>query len=404
MKFVFHILPAYPATPEERQRLAPISHRTDKTQQMLDEMLDIAQHCENLGFDVVTFSEHHFYTEGCEAGATPTPHLIRLLQNTKKIKIGPLGFVLPTWDPIRLALDVAWADQMSQGRVICGLARGVFPRWVNVLGQHYGVKLGGSGTEADDHNREVFEELFQVIKLAWKDEPFSFNGKYYKVPNPPEGHFWAPHEATKRYGAAGELTGDRLTKLSAVPKPYQKPHPEVWQAFTASDKTIRWDARQGVCPMVFAPFPDGALKAFRAYQEESEKAGRSLKLGQGIGTCQFIYIANDRAEGRRLMDNGSYFVFENFHSKVDKNIPPKAEQLLDLKMAVAGTADDVRRRLAEIQETLNPEYFLWLGDQGYLTRDEVKRELELFATKVMPEFQDRGTPRPTSLEQASASK
>jgi alkanesulfonate monooxygenase SsuD/methylene tetrahydromethanopterin reductase-like flavin-dependent oxidoreductase (luciferase family) len=395
MKFVFHILPAYPATPEERQRLAPIAHRTDKTQQMLDEMLDITQHCEDLGFDAITFSEHHFYTEGCEAGATPTPHMIRLLLNTKRIKIGPLGFVLPTWDPIRLALDVAWADQMSKGRAICGLARGVFPRWVNVLGQQYGVEPGGVGSTADEHNREVFEELFEVIKLAWKDEPFSFKGKYYQVPFPAEGHFWAPHEATARYGAPGEMEGQMLRKLSAVPKPYQKPHPDVWQAFTISERTIRWDARQGICPMVFAPFPDISLNAFRAYQDEAAKSGRVLSLGENMGTCQFIYIAKDRTEAHRLMHSGSYFVFENFHSKVDKNIPPKVDALLDLKMAVAGTVDDVRRRVAEVQETLNPEYMLWLGDQGYLTRDEMKRELELFATKVMPEFHERRSSAPS---------
>lgn len=395
MKFVFHLLPAYPATPEERERLAPIAHRTDKTQQMLDEMVDIAQHCEDLGFDALTFSEHHFYTEGCEAGATPTPHLIRLLLNTKRIKIGPLGFVLPTWDPIRLALDVAWADQMSKGRALCGLARGVFPRWVNVLGQHYGVKPGGLSAEADNHNREVFEELFQVIKLAWKEEPFSFKGKYYQVPFPAEGHYWAPHEATNRYGAPGEMEGEMLRKLSAVPKPYQKPHPEVWQAFTASERTIRWDARNDVRPMVFAPFPGATEKVYLAYQEEAAKAGRSLKLGDHLGLCQFVYIANDRTEARRLMKTGSYFVYQNFHCKVDKNIPPTVEPLLEHKMMVTGNVDDVRRRLAEIQETLNPEYMLWLGDQGYLPVDEMKRELELFATKVMPEFHQARTSGPS---------
>ncbi len=389
MKFVFHILPAFPATPEEREHLAPIAHRTDKTQQMLDEMLDITQHCEDLGFDVVTFSEHHFYTEGCEAGATPTPHLIRLLLNTKRIKIGPLGFVLPTWDPIRLAMDVAWADQMSQGRAICGLARGVFPRWVNVLGQRYGIEPGITGEAADEHNREVFEELFEVVKLAWKEEAFSFKGKYYQVPFPAEGHFWGPHEATSRYGAPGEMDGDMLRKISAVPKPYQKPHPEVWQAFTASDRTIRWDARQGVCPLVFAPFPDAALNTFRTYQEEAAKAGRSLNLGDNIGICNFLYIGKDRAEAQRRMDNGSYFVYSNFHAKVDPKIPAKIEGLLDLKMAVMGSVDDVRRRVAEYQETLNPEYMLWLGDQGFLSRDDMKRELELFATTVMPEFHER---------------
>ncbi|MGH7804083.1 MAG: LLM class flavin-dependent oxidoreductase, partial [Candidatus Binatia bacterium] len=79
MKFVLHLAPAVPASPIERERLRPIAHRTDKIQQMIDEMVELAQLAEELGFDAVTYSEHHFYTEGLEAGATPTPHLINLL-------------------------------------------------------------------------------------------------------------------------------------------------------------------------------------------------------------------------------------------------------------------------------------------------------------------------------------
>jgi len=402
MKFIHHLIPAYPATPEERERLRPIAHRTDKTQQLLAEMLELTKFCEDLGFDIVTFSEHHFYTEGGEAGATPTPHLIRLLHETKRIKIGPLGFVLPTWDPIRLAVDIAWADQMSKGRAICGLARGVFPRWVNVLGQHYGVQPGMIGKEADEHNREVFEELYEIVKLAWSDKPFSFKGKYYQVPFPAEGHFWGPYEATRKYGAPGEVEGDRLLKLSPVPKPYQKPHPPVFQAFTASEQTIRWTARQGIIPMVFRPFPEQAVQAFDAYAEEAGKAGRSLERGQNIGLCNFIYIGKNRDDALRLMRNGSWFLFENFHSKVDPNIPPKVEALLDAKMTVAGTVDDVRRRVEEIRETLNPEYFLWLSDQGYLPIDDVKRQLELFATRVMPDFRDTEAKQVTAAPEATA--
>ena len=77
---------------------------------------------------------------------------------------------------------------------------------------------GVLGPEAERHNREVFEELFQVVKLAWADEPFSFNGKYYRVPNPAEGIEWRPHAATARYGAPGELDDKGwLRRISPVP-------------------------------------------------------------------------------------------------------------------------------------------------------------------------------------------
>ncbi|MGH7879656.1 MAG: LLM class flavin-dependent oxidoreductase, partial [Candidatus Binataceae bacterium] len=86
MKFMLHLTPAVPASPIERERLRPIAHRTDKTQQMLDEMVELAQLAEEVGFSAVTYSEHHFYTEGLEAGSSPTPHMMNLLHHTRRIK------------------------------------------------------------------------------------------------------------------------------------------------------------------------------------------------------------------------------------------------------------------------------------------------------------------------------
>jgi alkanesulfonate monooxygenase SsuD/methylene tetrahydromethanopterin reductase-like flavin-dependent oxidoreductase (luciferase family) len=93
---------------------------------MLEEMVDLAQFAEEMAFDALSYSEHHFYTEGLEAGATPIPHMLNLTHHTKRIQVGPVGFVLPTWDPIRLAEDIAWVDHMSKGRIFVGLARGFF--------------------------------------------------------------------------------------------------------------------------------------------------------------------------------------------------------------------------------------------------------------------------------------
>jgi alkanesulfonate monooxygenase SsuD/methylene tetrahydromethanopterin reductase-like flavin-dependent oxidoreductase (luciferase family) len=387
MKFMLHINPVVPASPQERERLRPIAHRTEKIQQMLQEMVELTQMAEELGFEIVTFSEHHFYTEGMEAGATPTPHLVNLLAQTKRIKIGPLGFVLPTWDPIRLAEDVAWADQISRGRVIVGLARGVFPRWVNVLGQHYRTQPGVLSADAERHNRAVFEELFHVMKLSWADEPFSFTGQFYQVPYPAEGYEWLPKEATTRYGAAGELDEKGwLRKISPVPKPYQKPHPLVFQALTMTEETIRWGAREGVIPIIFLPFPDMAVKGAQFYADEAAKAGRSLRLGENIGLCRLIYLGQSYAEALESARNGSVFLFRNFHSKFYPIIPETIEPYIESGTAFVGTVDDIRRQMGEVQEKMNPEYFLWLCDQGYLPLYEVKKQLELFGTKVMPEF------------------
>ena len=387
MKFMLHLNPVVPASPVERERLRPIAHRTEKIQQMLQEMVELTQMAEDLGFEIVTYSEHHFYTEGMEAGATPTPHLLHLTSATKRIKIGPLGFVLPTWDPIRLATDVAWADHMSRGRVIVGLARGVFPRWVNVLGQHYHTHPGVLGPEAERHNREVFEELFQVMKLSWSEAPFSFKGKYYQVPYPAEGYEWRPAEATARYGAPGELDEKGwLRRISPVPKPYQKPHPPLFQALTTTEETIRWAAREGVVPVIFLPFPEIAIKGATFYTDEATKAGHSYRLGENIGLARLVYLGDSQQEALERAHNGSIFLFRQFHAKFYPQIPTTIEPLIEGGMAFVGTVDDVRRQMAAVQDKMNPEYFLWVCDQGYLPLYEVKKQLELFGTKVMPEF------------------
>jgi alkanesulfonate monooxygenase SsuD/methylene tetrahydromethanopterin reductase-like flavin-dependent oxidoreductase (luciferase family) len=387
MKFMLHIVPTVPASPTERERLRPIAHRTEKIQQMLDEMVELAQLAEDTGFTAVTYSEHHFYTEGLEAGGTPTPHLINLLLKTKRVMIGPMGFVLPTWDPIRLALDVAWADQISKGRTLVGFARGVFPRWVNVLGQQYGAQPGALGEEADRHNREVFEELFKVVKLAWADQPFSFKGRYYQVPFPAEGFDWLPKEATARYGAPGELDDKGwLRRISPVPKPYQKPHPPLFQALSRTEATIRWAAREGVVPLVFLPFPDLALQGARYYSEEAANAGRSVPPGRSIGLARMVYLGETREQAMERAHNGSVFLFRQFHAKFEKQIPTAIEPFIEAGLAFAGTSDDVRRRMTEVEEKLNPEWFMIVCDQGFMPIHEIKQQIEIFGAKVMPQF------------------
>lgn len=389
MKFILHLGPIVPATPTEREQLRPISHRTDRIQLMLDEMVAIAQLAEDLGFDILTYSEHHFFSDGMIAGANPTPHLLYLADRTKKIKIGPLGYVLPTWDPIRLAIDVAWADQMTKGRAVAGFARGVFPRWVNVLGQHYQVQPSVLGGEAELHNREVSQEVFEVVKLSWQDEPFSFKGKYYQVPNPAEGHPWAAAEATARYGAPGEVDEQGwIRKISPVPKPYQKPHPLLMQAMTTTQDTISWAARHGIVPMIFLPFPKIAIEGAEFYRQEAAKAGRWLRLGESVGLARMVALGQTRDEAMHLARNGLMWVLAQYHAKFNPIIPTTIEPVIDAGVAFVGTVDDVRRQMAAVQEQLNPEYFLVFCDQGLFPLDVVKRQTELFAT-VMQEFQTK---------------
>jgi len=72
-----------------------------------------------------------------------------------------------------------------------------------------------------------------------------------------------------------------------------------------------------------------------------------------------------------------------FHPQM---IPDTIEPYIESGTAFVGTVDDIRRKMSAVQTQMNPEYFLWLCDQGYLPLHQVKKQLELFGRKVMPEF------------------
>ncbi len=108
-----------------------------------------------------------------------------LAARTKRIKFSPLGLVLPSWDPIRAAEELAVLDHLTKGRIYAGFARGYQDRWVNVLGQQYHVTGAPMvGSSIDNHNRKVYEETVKVIKKAWTEEAWDYDGEYYKVPFP----------------------------------------------------------------------------------------------------------------------------------------------------------------------------------------------------------------------------
>ena len=151
------------------------------------EVGELAVFADDAGFDVFATTEHHFHSEGYEASVAPLLLYADLAARTKRIKFSPLGLVLPSWDPIRAAEKLAVLDQLTKGRIYAGFARGYQDRWVNVLGQQYhvtGAPMDGSAI--DNHNRRVYEETLKVIRKAWTEETFDYNGDYYKVPFPYE--------------------------------------------------------------------------------------------------------------------------------------------------------------------------------------------------------------------------
>src|ERR671913_605831 len=85
-------------------------------------MIERLQIVEELGFDWVSVSEHHYSPRIL----TPSPIVSAafIAARLKKITIALLGPIVPHSNPVRVAEELAMLDTMAQGRLVVGLLRG----------------------------------------------------------------------------------------------------------------------------------------------------------------------------------------------------------------------------------------------------------------------------------------
>ena len=86
------------------------------------DMIARLQYVEELGFDWVSVSEHHYSPRIL----TPAPIVSAsfIAAHLKKIKIALLGPIVPQSNPVRVAEEIAMLDTLAQGRLVVGLLRG----------------------------------------------------------------------------------------------------------------------------------------------------------------------------------------------------------------------------------------------------------------------------------------
>ena len=397
MKIGTFYLPAIGSKAELQQGMA--GRRTDLYQRMLKNLVEQAQYMDAHGYYGVGFTEHHFHIEGEEVSNNPVLLDCYLGMQTKNIRVGQLGIVLPSQNPLRVAEDVAMLDQMTEGRAFAGFARGYQPRWVNTLGQHY-PGLGDSSTSPEDYERikkELYEEHWEIIIKAWTNPTFAHHGKYWQIP--PKNVFWGAHNVTRAYGRGVDDQGI-LQEIGTVPEPYQKPHPPLFQPFSFSESSVRWGTSHGAVPVTVVCHPEICAGQFRAAQEGAASVGRKLSFGQGVGLIREVIVADTDAEALELARNAGNFIWNTFFEPFGfqaalmnpgedyKTIAPTFENLIDRGLAIAGSPDTVCRKLEKLFKVLPCEYFFNFMYNELLPQKAAMRCHELLTTRVYPNFSD----------------
>jgi alkanesulfonate monooxygenase SsuD/methylene tetrahydromethanopterin reductase-like flavin-dependent oxidoreductase (luciferase family) len=408
MKVDLFLMPTVPATFEERAQLRPVGRNVERYQMMLDEVRDIAVMADEFGIDAFSTTEHHLHTEGGEAMPNPVLLYVDLAARTRNIHFIPMSIVLTATNPIRAAEDIALLDHLTKGRTGVCLARGYQKRWLEILSQ--GVPT--ANLSGDEANRQRFNEYAEIMLKSWTEDVFDYNGTFFQIPFPFEEGLagWGPAEWTRKYGSDGEIDDDGIIrKIGVIPKPYQDPHPPVFVPFTASPATLDFAIEHNFTPFIFASVPEQFNQLCLLVQDKAAGFGNVQGLGQNVGAVRGLAIGDTEEEAFELCASTTgyefqyywnYFGFAETFRDPEKDDPNKpvtfkdeyecAQRIIDRRWQLCGTVDQVRRQMHELHSCYGDgalEWFQWnFFYQGTHNRDTQRRQLELFAEKIMPEF------------------
>ena len=355
--------------------------------QQLDNLREQVVLAEELGYDAIWLGEHHFGPY--EPGDIPNPILLGadLAARTSRIRIGQMSNIAVWWHPIRLAEDIATLDNLTNGRIEVGFGRGVWP--------YEGPQFHPNADPRNEQdNRELFQETIEVVKKVWTQEHFSHQGPNFTFPTPRTVFSHPLYPSNPKW-----QEGDRVVKLRVTPKPYQKPYPPLWMT-VSTDRSVSTAAELELKACYAQPPPLGVKKRMELYAKiRSEREGRPFKLGEDQAVLRPVYVASSMEEARRDSEEGimSAFLYNDpFRGReVFKNpgevLEPGTKldwDFLEPRNLLVGSPDQVAEKVHELQEICHLEYLLVGYSHRGMPQKKTLRNLELFATKVMPLFKE----------------
>ena len=322
--------------------------------------LEVVECADHAGMDFYFVAEHHF-DMGFSECPSPGAFLGAASQRTKRIRLGPLVYVLPLWNPIRVAEEVALLDNLTEGRLECGFGAGIGPFSFAA----YNIPW--------EQKREMTLEALQIIRGIWTHESFTFEGRYFKCK-------------------------DVDLSIPLV----QKPHPPLWMP-TRSKDSIEEAAASAISTIQWVPA--GMKAARRAFDEYREVYRRTKPAGPKphIGLMREIYVAESdrqaRAEGEFHWKNfwerrGGARTYGAHGSTGLSTIldGSRRGELMDMEHSIAegsficGAPDTVVEQIKRIANDAGADTFLGEFTFGELTQKQALNSLLRFTEQVMPEL------------------
>lgn len=330
-------------------------------QALYRDQVELARFADELGYDSIWATEHHF----SDYQITPDPLqiLTYIAAATKKAKLGTNAVILPWNDPTRVAERIAILENLSGGRFLLGIGRG--------LGQ---LEFSGFAIPMNE-SRPRFIEAAAMVRDALEEGVIESKGDYYprerrEIRPKPVRTFrdrrWAVAISPESFGIAAELGYGLLCQP-------QKP----WDIIR-SDMAGYWEKYASIhgeepiptvaCSFVYCD-PD-PVKA----RDEAQRY-----IGEYHDTVTEFY----NLKGSQFSTTSGYEYYEKNARKLKEVGDGKARDFY-VGLQVWGTPGECVEKIMHLREVTRCGTFVGNFQYSGLPIDHVKKTLRLFAEEVVP--------------------
>lgn len=341
--------------------------------QVFTQSLDEIALADGAGFEGVWLVEHHFYHQYSHSSA-PETFMGAITQRTERMRIGHGIVLLPFKHPVMVAERVATLDVISGGRIDVGVGRGLSPLEYEAFG---GLM---------EESRARVDESVEILRRCWADRPFSFDGRFWSLP-----------------------------EIDVVPKPLQKPHPPLWTAAVTPDTFVRAaDQGFGVLAGPFKPL-------FMVAEDRDRFAARCLELGRdprqlGFGMTLGVVVHEDHARAREIAERNIRWFYEQLLRLTGPALErggesyryyreelatlraltggtPSLDALDAAGMVIAGSPEYVIDRFRKLANT-GIDHVLCAVAAGGVPHADALHTIELMGEHVIPALRETTAPEP----------
>jgi alkanesulfonate monooxygenase SsuD/methylene tetrahydromethanopterin reductase-like flavin-dependent oxidoreductase (luciferase family) len=317
------------------------------------------------GFKYAWVTEHHFLTTYSHLSANES-FLAFAAARTNNIHLGSGIFNItpPVNHPARIAERVAMLDHLSGGRFEFGTGRGSST-----------TEQKGFGIEDSELTREMVAETLPQIVRMWKDEDYSYDGKFFSMP-----------------------------PRNVLPKPYSKPHPPLWMA-AGSPGTFDLAAELGVGVLCFGfSSPEALTPLVARYKEKIADCKNPVGgfVNNNVMITTQMVCMEDGAKARKVFldADSNYFIGILFHyldtfprpagiPTWPETLPPVTPEQLDAGIAAGemaiGSPDEVAKTVERYADTGADQLSFGMLSTS-MSIESCQEAVETFGKHVLPQF------------------